>query len=158
MDDLVNSSYHMQTADTPHLVCLRNTSQKLSMGEFDVNHSSSSADIAPPPTQDYSLPLLAFSWVNLLSLLRHWDNTTNSLRSAQHLRSVYLFVWDSDAAPHLVFHVLLWWSDSGTTRLAEHLSAKLHRYQSDSALPKQEDLCRIQCVHASVSVCLCVND
>lgn len=25
-----------------------------------------------------------------------------------HLSSVYLAVWDSDAAPHLVFHVLLW--------------------------------------------------
>lgn len=49
----------------------------------------------------------------------------------------YLPSWDSNAAPHLVFHVLLRWSDSGTTRLAEHLPAELHPRRSDQASPEQ---------------------
>lgn len=74
-------------------------------------------------------------------------------RSAQH-RSVYLFAWDSDAAPHLVFHTLLWWGNPGTTRLAEHLFAELHRCRSHSALP---DRCRSYertppCLHECASV------
>lgn len=70
--------------------------------------------------------------------------------------SVYLLVWDSNAAPHPVFHVLLWRSDPGATRLAEHLSAELHLYQSASASPEQ-DHCRSFPVHASMSVCVCVH-
>lgn len=45
------------------------------------------------------------------------------------LSSTYLKVWDSDAAPYIgcihVFHVHLWWTDSRTTWLEEHLSAGL---------------------------------
>ena len=96
----------------------------------------------------------SFSW--LLSLLRHWCNTENSLHSESHLPSIYLFGWDSNAAPHLIFHALLWWSHSSTTRLAEHLSAELHRYQSDSASPKQADLCRSPGVYAPLCLHVCV--
>lgn len=69
----------------------------------------------------------------------------------------YLAAWDSDAAPHLVIHVLLWWSDSGTTRLAENPSAELHRYHSETALPEQAEL---WCCRVCASLCLhvCLND
>lgn len=90
---------------------------------------------APPPTLHHFeqlLPLL--SDAPLMPQSYAADTlTTTSL-------SVYLPARDSHAAPHLVFHVLLWWSDSGATRLAENPSAELHPWESVPALPEQADL------------------
>lgn len=93
----------------------------------------------------------------LSSILKHKNTLCLSLNETPPFNtapppSVYLLVWDSDAAPHPVFHVLLWWSDPGATRLAEHLPAELHRYQSASASPEHH--CRSLLVHSSMSVCM----
>lgn len=115
---------------------------------------------SPPPTPECTFSLSAFAWGNTqLLTITSYSLSLDAPLLLCHTGSeapspvfFYLSAWDSDAAPHLIFHVLLRWSDSGTTRLAEHLPAELHHSQSEPALPEQADLwCFRVCAHASVS-------
>lgn len=119
-------------------------------------HSSSFLLLILPLLQHKNMLFSLSLQKRLRSQLNNEATVQTRHRSAHHL-SVYLFAWDPDAAPHLVFHILLWWTNPGTTRLAEHLFAELHRCRPHSALPKQADCCRSYectppCLHECASV------